>query len=152
MYLQQREKKNYPLESYGFYARVFRERFNLEFQAPKKDKCDTCEEFLNTVNPNEESQLSQANHLLSDKDYVRQVKHKAKEKASKDLTKSAAAFDLQKVLLTLYGQTSSFYYSRRLTNYNFTVTELNSMSTWCYFWSESECQKGSCEIAKALEK
>ena len=26
------------------------------------------------------------------------------------------------------------------------------MSTWCYFWSESECQKGSCEIATALEK
>jgi len=94
---------------------------------------------------------SQKNHL-KDKYLARNIKQVAKENASKDLTKCAAAFDLQKVLLTPYGQTSSFYYSRRLANYNFTVTELDSMSTWCYFWSESECQKGSCEVATSLEK
>ena len=89
---------------------------------------------------------------MKDKDLARNIKQAAKEEASKDLTKCAAAFDLQKVLLTPYGQTSSFYYSRRLANHNFTVTELDSMSTWCYFWSESECQKGSCEVATSLEK
>ena len=151
MYLKWREEKNYPLETYGFYARIFRERFNLKFQKPKKDKCDTCEEFKNTPNPTEEAKLSQKNHL-KDKDLARNIKQAAKEEASKDLTKCAAAFDLQKVLLTPYGQTSSFYYSRRLANHNFTVTELDSMSTWCYFWSESECQKGSCEVATSLEK
>jgi len=49
------------------------------------------------------------NHL-KDKDLARNIKQVAKENASKDLTKCAAAFDLQKVLLTPYGQTSSFYY------------------------------------------
>lgn len=75
----------------------------------------------------------------------------------KNLAKSidkvlAAAFDLQKVLLCPYGQTSSFYYSRRLANHNFTITELDNMNTACFFWNESDCQKGSCEIATSLEK
>ncbi|XP_066927921.1 uncharacterized protein [Clytia hemisphaerica] len=39
----------------------------------------------------------------------------------------------------------------RLANHNFTVTELDTMLTYCYFWSENECQKGSCEVAISLE-
>ena len=78
------------------------------------------------------------------------MKEAAKVQASEDKEMVAAAFDLQKVLLTPFGQTSSFYYSRRLANHNFTVTELN-MTTSCYFWSESECNKGSCEVATALK-
>lgn len=151
MYLKWRDEKNYPLETYAFCARIFRERFNLKFQKPKKDNCDTYEEFKNTVSPSEEVKLAQKSHLV-DKDLARKIKTAAKEDASKDITKCVAAFDLQKVLLTPYGQTSSFYYSRRLANHNFTVTELESMSTYCYFWSENECQKGSCEVASSLER
>ena len=117
--------KNYPLEKYAFYANVFRTRFKLKFQKPKKDKC---KEFKNSTNHSEGEKKSQKSHL-KDKDLARIIKQAAKEEASKVLTKCAAAFDLQKVLLTPYGPTSSFYYSRRLANHNFTITELDTIKS-----------------------
>lgn len=153
MYNEWRLTKNYQLESYDFYLRVFKEKFNLKFQSLKKDRCDTCETFrnLDITNKTDEVKKAQANHL-KDKDAVREIKEKSKISAQSKTTMIAAAFDLQKVLLTPFGQTGSFFYSRRLANYNFTVTEINNMNTTCYFWSEFECQKGSCEIATSIQK
>ena len=88
---------------------------------------------------------------MNDKNLVREIKVAAKVQANINKETVAAAFDLQKALLTPYGQTSPFYYSRRLANYNFTVTQIQNMSTSCYFWSESECNKGSCQVATALK-
>ena len=82
---------------------------------------------------------------------MRKIKDAAKVQANINREMVAAAFDLQKVLLTPYGQTSSFHYSRSLKNYNFMVTQIQNMSTSCYFWSESECNKGSCQVATALK-
>ena len=152
MYLEWTVEKSYLLENYHFYSRVFHERLNLKFQRLKKDMCDTCETFKNAneANVTAEEKLAQQNHL-NDKNLVREIKDVAKVQAGIDKEMVAAAFDLQKVLLTPYGQTSSFHYSRSLKNYNFMVTEIQNMSTSCYFWSESECNKGSCEVATALK-
>ena len=73
------DKPHYPKEEYTFYARVFRERFNLKFQKPKKDECDTCESFRNADSPTEEMQAAQEGHLR-DKESARQIKEKAKIK------------------------------------------------------------------------
>ena len=78
-----------------------------------------------------EISLEQEKHL-QDKDIWRVIKHNAKDEALRDLNFAVAAFDLEKVLLTPHEQTSSFYYSRRLSNHNFAVTELDNMSTWCF--------------------
>ena len=152
MYLEWTVEKSYLLENYHFYSRVFHERLNLKFQRLKKDMCDTCETFKNAneANVTAEEKLAQQDHL-NDKNLVREIKDVAKVQAGIDKEMVAAAFDLQKVLLTPYGQTSSFHYSRSLKNYNFMVTEIQNMSTSCYFWSESECNKGSCEVATALK-
>ena len=151
MYKEWAATKNYPIESYDFYYRVFHEKFNIKFQKPKKDVCDTCQEYQNTENKTEGMKIEQQKHL-QDKDTVRAIKENAKTEASKSMKFAAAAFDLEKVLLTPHGQTSSFYYSRRLSHHNFTVTELDNMSTWCYFWSEHECERGACEISTGLFK
>lgn len=151
MYNEWCAKKSYPLEDYKFYLRVFNERFALKFQQPKKDKCDTCECYKNSSQHTDEMKQSQRNHLR-DKELVRQIKEKSKERASQQENVLAAAFDLQKVMLCPHGQVSSFYYSRRLANHNFTVTELDNMKTSCYFWNEADCQVGSCEVATCLQK
>ena len=148
MYNEWCAQKSYPLESYKFYLRVFNERFNLKFQPPKKDKCDTCECYNNSTLITDEMELSQQNHL-QDKNLVREIKEKCKTNAGQNEHVLAAAFDLQKVLLCPYGQV---YYSRRLANHNFTVTELDNMRTSCYFWTEDACQKGACEVATCLQK
>lgn len=36
------------------YRDIFNHEFNIEFQKPKKDLCDLCYEFNNTINPSEE--------------------------------------------------------------------------------------------------
>ena len=41
-------------------------------------------------------------------------------------------------------------YSRRLANHNCMITELKNVAMYCYFYSESECNKGSSEIATVL--
>ena len=151
MYCKWCAEKGKTLESYSFYYRVFNERFNLKFQQPKKDKCDTCETFNNLPNPSTEEKESQNRHI-NDKKYVREIKELCKTKAKENVETLAAAFDLQKVLLCPHGQTSSFFYSRRLANHNFTITELESMDTHCYFWNESECRKGAVEVATSLER
>ena len=92
---------------------------------------------------------NQESHL-KEKDTVRKLKERLKEEAKSKNEVATATFDLQKILLSPFGKTGSFYYSRRLINYNFTITELDNMSTYCYFWNESECRKGSCEIATAI--
>ena len=139
MYNQWCAQKGYQQESCAFYYRVFKECFNLKFQQPKKDKCGTCESYnnLDKSQINEEIEESQQNHLR-DKDQARLIKEMCKQRARKNHHVLAAVFDLQKVLLCPNGQTSSFYYSRRLANHNFTITELDNMNTHCYFWSESE--------------
>lgn len=59
MYTEWCAKKGYQLQSYAFYYHVFKERFHLKFQQPKKDKCDTCESYnsLDKSQSNEEIQL-----------------------------------------------------------------------------------------------
>ena len=48
MYSEWCAEYGHEVENYNFYARVFREKFNLKFQKPKKDTCDKCETFSNT--------------------------------------------------------------------------------------------------------
>ena len=75
-----------------------------------------------------------------------------KERAKAEIEKTTAAFELEKVLLCPFGETSSFYYSRRLKNHNFTVTTLDSMEIFCYLWHEGEGEKASCTtLFKCIE-
>ncbi|XP_077967084.1 uncharacterized protein LOC144420984 [Styela clava] len=78
------------------------------------------------------------------------MKREMEEKSTTDASLHVAAFDLQKTLLCPHGQVSFFYYTQRLKNFNFTVTDIQSMQTSCYLWNEVEGRKGSCEIATAV--
>ena len=81
---------------------------------------------------------------------MRQFKECKKEEGKKEEVMTTA-FDLEKVLLSPYGQTSSFYYSKRLKVHNFTVTDIQNMITTCYVWHEGEANKGSAEIGSCLQ-
>ena len=63
-----------------------------------------------------------------------------------------AAFDLEQVLLSPYGPTGAFYYSRRLKNHNLTVTEIDTLTTFSYLWNEHEAEKASCEVSTGVFK
>ena len=80
------------------------------------------------------------------------MKERQKIEASNKADTVTAAFDLEQVLLSPFGQTSAYYYSRRLQNHNFTVTEIDTMATFSYLWNEHECEKGSCEVATGVRR
>ena len=139
------------VENYDFYNRVFRERFNLKFHKNKKDTCDKCQNYDNTPEEQRtEEQIAEHDLHLDEKENARQVKECKKEEGQKKEVMTAA-FDLEKVLLSPYGQTSSFYYSKRLKVHNFTVTDIQDMLTLCYVWHEGEANKGSAEIGSSLQ-
>ena len=138
-------------ENYDFYRRIFITRFKLKFQKPKKDVCSTCSAYNNKAQKTEDDDIMQKKHL-DDKETARSIKSERKNEAKGDDSITCAAFDLQQVLLSPYGQTSDFFYSRRLKNFNLTVTELDSMKTYCNLWHEGEGNKGSCEIGTAVLK
>lgn len=143
MYVQWCEEKNFVAENYAFYKRVFNEHFDLKFQKPKKDQCDKCTTYKNTpVEARSDEAIAEQEHHISEKKLAREHKEKMKQEACKSKTTLTAAFDLEKVLLAPHGQTSSFYYSRRLKNHNFTITDISNMETYCYLWSEEEASKG----------
>ena len=48
IYVKWCDENDYKVKNYSFFARVFREKFNLKFQKWKKDACDSCKIFKNT--------------------------------------------------------------------------------------------------------
>ena len=133
------------------YFNVFDSRFNLKFNRPQKDACDTCTSYKNLSQEQKTDAIEreQAEHL-AEKDKARNFKMLMKEKSTSHSDIVSAAFDVQKVILLPHGETSSFYYTRRLRVTNFTITKLNSMDTFCFLWHEGEAKKGSCEVASCL--
>ena len=153
MYTEWCTQNNFETESYDTYYMIFKQQFNLKFKKPKKDQCDTCTTFQNLPDDllTDELVLNQNNHL-NEKNLARENKNKMKLKALNDESVVAAVFDFQKTLLCPHGQTSSFYYTRRLKNYNFTITSLSSMKTVCFLWNECDGKKGACEVATCVLK
>ena len=150
MYIKYCQDNNYKIESYDFYRRIFNRSFDLKFGKPKKDQCNTCTTFENGEKTPKDIKAHEKH--IKDKEHTRKLKETMKNDADEVEEVVAAAFDLEQVLLSPYGPTGAYYYSRRLKNHNFTVTELNNMNTYCYLWNEHECAKGSCEIATGLRK
>jgi len=115
LYLEWCAEKDYIPENYSFYKRVFHEHFNLKFQKPKKDLCHKCTAFKNTpTEARTKDACDQHEKHIKQKKLAREFKESMKNEANKSTKVLTAAFDLEKVLLAPHGQTSSFYYSRRL--------------------------------------
>ena len=138
--------------SYSAYRTIFQQHFNIKFHKPKKDRCDTCDGWENLPEQarSEEMHSKKIEHD-QEKDLSREFKKDVKELARKHSHIKAAAFDFQKTLLIPAGNSSSFYYSLRLRQYNFTVTDISDLQHInCYLWNEAEAGKGANEVSSAL--
>ncbi|GFO12813.1 tRNA uridine 5-carboxymethylaminomethyl modification enzyme mnmg [Plakobranchus ocellatus] len=102
-----KEHERSPLDKY---RRIFDEEFNLAFHKPKKDQCEICTSQRN--NPTGEEKESFEEHLSNTLN-AREMKEQEKL-AAKTPFKASCAFDMEQILLSPHGQSSSFYYKRRL--------------------------------------
>jgi len=135
---------------YESYRRIFHREFHLSFHKPKKDQCSTCA-IYNNLSPEEKENKKEAQMLhLKNKELARELKAGYKEQALKDPTHKSFSFDLQSVLYTPCSEVSGFYYKRKFNAYNFTIYDQATRDGRCFFWNETDGEKGSNEIGTAL--
>lgn len=123
-YVSERSSTRETTASYDMYARIFNTEYNIGFFIPKKDQCDFCESFKNSVGDDKEALENKYNEHLQEKKLSREEKDKDKERA-KNNEVVLAVYDLQAVLPVPTGQSSAFFYKSRLNCYNFTVSKKN---------------------------
>jgi len=134
------------------YAQIFNKEFNLGFHQPRKDQCDTCDTFAKLSEDQKvASRMMQESHMRR-KDQARAQKEADKNLAKTDCKIKAAAFDMEKVLVTPSLEVSRLYYMRKLSTYNFTVFDLATKNAACFMWHEGQGTKGSSETATCLSR
>ena len=157
MYLQWCIEENIPQAhraNCNTYYKIFNEFFNIKFRILKKDDCDNCFlwRFLPDAKKMEQKKMSTNNIFKTEKVLSYEFKADLKQLTKNNAHVHAAAFDFQKTLLCPQGTSAVLYYSMRLRNYDFTITNISNMEVDCFFWSEEEGAKGSNEVASCLLK
>lgn len=109
MYDLYRAKHENPV-SHGIYSKVFNTEFNLSFFRPKKDLCDKCEAFKVLVNPSEEQQNLNYEHLQKT-DEGRRERNLDRERNEDDV--AVLTFDLENVFSLPKSEVSNFYYKSK---------------------------------------
>ena len=75
MYVSNCERDSVTAEKLCIYRKLFNENFNIDFQKPKKDKCDMCEEHKlkskhNTLSPEDDKKYKLHILKMSTQTYV----------------------------------------------------------------------------------
>ena len=86
------------------------------------------------------------------KERAREEKSRDKDRAKTDKGIYVATFDIQAVLTTPCSLVGELYYSRKLCCYSLTIYSLADKQVVCHVWDETQCKRGSCEIATCLYK
>ncbi|CAH1163448.1 unnamed protein product [Phaedon cochleariae] len=142
---------NEPHVNEKLFKKIFKDDFNIGFHQPKKDKCNTCEQYKNI--PDEDKSETLQENYASHQQEARASKNIfiEKQKRIENNPRSlCVSFDLQKVLNTPHGNSMLLFYSRKYAYYNFSVYESGRRNGYCYLWGESDGNRGSNDICTAL--
>lgn len=135
------------------YVYIFNYEFNIDFLKPKKDRCDTCEEYLliqkGGTEIAEQQKMRFENHL--------QGKRSAKivrdlDRKNEDEQTAIVCFDMENVFALPQSNISCFFYSRKLNTYNLTAHCNLDKQAYCCIWSEGTHGRQGNDIASALIK
>lgn len=124
-------ENNLPTLTKKYFYKRFKEN-NLSIYTLKKDQCNSCCAYK-TGNLEENKYIQHKNR----KDRARREKEIDKVKAL-DGECIALCVDLQAVKLAPYLQAGAFYYKTKLCIHNFTVYNLQTHDTSCYWFSEDQ--------------
>lgn len=120
----------------------------IGFHASKKDMC-WCHEF--ETKSAEERMAKETEYLQ----HIRRKKVSENEKnndylRTKDKNFISANFDLEAVLYTPLVFAKPVFYKRKLASFNFTIYDVGKRNGYCFFWTETEGNRGANEIATCL--
>ena len=136
------------LKKLCIYRKVFNENFNIDFQKPKKDKCDVCEEH----------KIKSKHNTLSpefDRTHKQHIDDKIQTKSERDTDRKNVAevvvcFDLQNVLTCPRVDISNFFYKRKLNVFSLTAHCSHKKRAYNAVCGEHCAGRGGNEIASAL--
>ena len=147
-YVEWCRENRYKVGKKYLYHEIFYYDFNLGVYKPKKDQCSFCKEY-NNAEEKEGLQSKYDQHLIN-KETVRTAKEEAKQRSVNDNSFVCAIYDFQRVLPCPKGDTSTFYYKRKLSVFNFTVYDTTDKDVICYVWHEGEAGRGGNEVATCV--
>lgn len=131
------------------YRRVFNSEYNIEFQKPKKDRCDTCEaarvrRINGSVVTNEEK--------VKIEDHVKgkQETHEERTADRQNKTVCVVCFDLQNVFSLPTANVSNFFYKRKLNCYHLTGHCSTNKQSYGVLWPETLSGRAANDIASGL--
>ncbi|XP_026743215.1 uncharacterized protein LOC113504908 [Trichoplusia ni] len=156
-FVEDQKKDSKEFGNYIAYYTIFTKEFNLSFFQPKKDQCDLCLSYKNSVEEKKKELEEKFNTHLEEKALSRHEKQEDRRVINKN--NKVVIYDLQAVLQCPRGDSSSFYYKSKLNSYNLTLTELTTATSktaydnvHCYFWTESDAKRGAVEIGTCVLK
>ena len=129
------------------YRSIFNTKFNIEFQKPKKDLCDTCYQFCIIENANVE-QIQKYNKHIASKNETKIERDK--DRKLKSPTKTIVCIDLQNVLSLPKSNVGDFFYKRKLSCYNLTGYSSLNKKAYCVLWHEGMSGRSGNEIASGV--
>lgn len=132
------------------YRKIFKEKFNISFFIPKKDQCEQCCIYKLAEGDEKAAKKEAYDWHLAEKDKSREEKSTDKEMVSSSFI--VACYDLQAVMSVPNGEISTFYYKSKINCLNFTISELKHDTTECFFWDESQGNRGANEIGSCVLK
>lgn len=134
------------------YSDIFNFETNISFFIPKKDRCDTCTEWENCKEEDKEKLRESFETHIANQKLVQELRRNDVAQArSKDNTRlCVACFDYEKVLSCPQGRTSIFYYRRKLSVSNFTISDEGKYEDFCFVYDETIAKKGANEVASFL--
>lgn len=143
-----KEEKVQPVKL-SMYRAIFNNEYNLDFLAPKSDRCDLCEEFKMAKKENraKEDLTLKYNTHLAETNAMREERNKDRE--SKEMV---VCFDLENVIALPRANVSCFFYKRKLNVYNMTVHCSKDKQGYCVVWNEALCGRAGNDIASNVLK
>lgn len=156
-------QENHPDEeavSLRFYTTVFTTEYNIVFQSPKTDMCNTCELYQTRISnlqkegcDTKEVEEAQRDHKIAaqvPRDLLRQSEQTAPGEADGDLR--TIAIDLQQTLPCPRLRANKAYYKRKLWVFNFCIYDLCRKEPNMFIWDEVTGGRGADEVASCLLK
>lgn len=153
-------KAKYPtnenLPSLATYKKIFYEKFNLRFKAPKSDTCKTCDTFAANIKSltgteAEEAKKQRDLHINKASELRKQMNADL-NLASEKNTVETLTFDMQKTHPLPKIPTNIAYYKRQLNLYNLGIYIGSSKRSIFNLWLENEGGKGTQEVGSCLRK
>ena len=118
---------------------------NIDFDQPKKDRCDTC-----VSNETGNCDADKFTEHIAKKTSARNAKNE--DKVDQDTSHSVWTMDVQAVLISPRLNASALYYKTKLASHNFTMYNLKTKEVKCFVWDETQADLSSSVFATCIRK